>query len=73
MIGVAYLASSIKMDCRFDDSFPSLFEISWQILAFAVIEDALFYFSHRMLHTGFLYRNIHKVHHSYNITGIKMT
>lgn len=69
MIGVAYAASCIKLDTRFDQSFPTVFEISWQILVFGVIEDVLFYFSHRLLHTPYFYGKVHKVHHIYNITG----
>ncbi|CAD8204448.1 unnamed protein product [Paramecium pentaurelia] len=68
MIGVAYGSSCIKLDTRFDQSFPTVFEISWQILVFGVIEDVLFYFSHRLLHTPYFYGKVHKVHHIYNIT-----
>lgn len=30
------------------------------------LEDTCFYFSHRSLHTPWLYGKIHKVHHTYN-------
>ena len=32
------------------------------------MEDFLFYVSHRVLHTPFFYKNIHKQHHRYNVT-----
>jgi sterol desaturase/sphingolipid hydroxylase (fatty acid hydroxylase superfamily) len=31
-----------------------------------VVEDFTFYWSHRLLHTPFLYKNFHKIHHEYN-------
>jgi len=30
-----------------------------------VVEDFFFYFGHRLLHTPFLYKHIHKIHHEY--------
>jgi sterol desaturase/sphingolipid hydroxylase (fatty acid hydroxylase superfamily) len=48
--------------------FPSYFEIMWQTLFFMWIENFMFYWGHRALHTGWLYKNIHKVHHEYTNT-----
>lgn len=31
-----------------------------------VIEDFAFYWSHRILHTPFFYKRIHKIHHEFN-------
>ena len=45
--------------------------IRWQfgyILFFIIIEDFCFYWSHRILHLPWLYKQIHKVHHEYNMT-----
>jgi len=33
-----------------------------------MMEDLTFHFSHRMLHTRYLYRYIHKIHHEHKIT-----
>jgi len=46
--------------------FPSLFTMVWQIALFFVLEDAWHYWSHRGLHWGPLYKNIHKIHHQYS-------
>lgn len=50
------------------DVYSGLLSRGWQpvILAFVVyvlIYDAHFYFTHRLLHTPWLYRNIHIIHH----------
>ena len=39
-----------------------------QILFCLVIEDLLFYTSHRILHTKWMYQHVHKVHHEYVVT-----
>ena len=46
-------------------TFPSLSTLAWQLAACALIEDACFYTSHRLLHTPILYKSIHKIHHDY--------
>lgn len=33
-----------------------------------LVEDFAFYWSHRMLHTPYLYKKVHKVHHEFNNT-----
>jgi sterol desaturase/sphingolipid hydroxylase (fatty acid hydroxylase superfamily) len=42
---------------------PSLTEILPQLAVFLLTEDALHYALHRLLHTPYLYKTIHKVHH----------
>ena len=37
-----------------------------QIFVFFIVEDAWHYWSHRALHWGPLYKNIHKIHHQYS-------
>jgi len=44
---------------------PPMGEITWQVFFCFVAEDFLFYWGHRALHTNFLYRHIHHVHHRY--------
>ncbi|CAD6565380.1 MAG: C-4 sterol methyl oxidase [Alectoria sarmentosa] len=46
--------------------FPSLFTMLYQIAVFFVLEDTWHYWSHRALHWGPLYKNIHKIHHQYS-------
>lgn len=40
-------------------------ELAVHSALFAIIEDALFYWTHRLLHTPFLYRHFHKLHHRF--------
>lgn len=46
--------------------FPSLVTMAYQIAIFFVLEDTWHYWSHRALHWGPLYKNIHKIHHQYS-------
>ena len=48
--------------------YPSAFEIVWQIILFMVVEDTVFYWGHRLLHTPWFYKRIHKQHHEYSTT-----
>jgi len=54
--------------------FPSGLEILGQLVFFMLAEDCSFYWMHRLVHTGFLYRKIHKQHHEFKTTvGIAAT
>lgn len=46
--------------------FPTIFQMAYQIAVFFVMEDAWHYWFHRALHYGPLYKNIHKLHHTYS-------
>ncbi len=63
---MTYVGSLDTIKCRFDfESFPSYFEIIWQYLFCLVVNDTLFYWSHRMLHHPAIYSKVHKIHHEY--------
>eukprot|EP00698_Gefionella_okellyi_P022835 TRINITY_DN7635_c0_g1_i1.p1 TRINITY_DN7635_c0_g1~~TRINITY_DN7635_c0_g1_i1.p1 ORF type:complete len:271 (+),score=28.59 TRINITY_DN7635_c0_g1_i1:131-943(+) len=47
------------------DVVPSFHIIALQLLGCMLIEDCLFYWTHRMLHHRLLYKHIHKLHHEY--------
>jgi sterol desaturase/sphingolipid hydroxylase (fatty acid hydroxylase superfamily) len=47
-------------------NLPSYFTFVWQLITCTILEDFFFYFSHRALHTPFLYTRIHKKHHEYS-------
>ena len=58
-----------RLKFRLDlESFPSIFEISWQMAVFILCDDFTFYWSHRFLHWGPIYPYIHKIHHEFKIT-----
>lgn len=42
---------------------PPVVDMLWQIPAFAIIDDVIYYWIHRALHTRWLYRHVHSVHH----------
>jgi len=42
---------------------PSVFEVLWQLAAFVLIQDTIFYWSHRALHIPRLFKAIHVKHH----------
>ena len=45
------------------ESIPPLETIIFQIVIFFIIEDFVFYWGHRALHTPWLYKNVHSIHH----------
>ncbi|WZZ54698.1 hypothetical protein YC2023_054805 [Brassica napus] len=53
------------MGMRSSFPLPSWKVVSAQILFFFIIEDFVFYWGHRILHTKWLYKNVHSVHHEY--------
>ncbi|KAL2471788.1 Methylsterol monooxygenase 2-1 [Abeliophyllum distichum] len=46
---------------------PGIFRkvVSTQILFYFILEDFIFYWGHRILHTKWLYKHVHSVHHEY--------
>lgn len=42
---------------------PPWHEMAWQLPLFLIVDDTLFYFLHRALHTRWLYARVHAVHH----------
>ena len=52
------------------EAFPSAFTLAWQVAVCCIVEDTMFYTTHRLLHTPALYRWVHKTHHEYgSVTG----
>ncbi|KIY66983.1 hypothetical protein CYLTODRAFT_422927 [Cylindrobasidium torrendii FP15055 ss-10] len=59
------LAESIGMS-TYQVPLPSVKTMAPQIAFFFVFEDLFHFCAHRALHTGLLYKHIHKVHHKYS-------
>ena len=49
-------------------SLPSFQTLMWQLIISILIDDTWFYWGHRLLHTPWLYRHIHKQHHRFRFT-----
>ena len=50
------------------EELPSPMLLAGSVLFCMLCEDFTFYFSHRLLHTRFLYRHFHKMHHRFTVT-----
>jgi sterol desaturase/sphingolipid hydroxylase (fatty acid hydroxylase superfamily) len=46
-------------------SWPSPLTFLWQFLVFVLVNDTIFYFSHRALHTRWLFKKVHVRHHRF--------
>ncbi len=44
---------------------PHWYEVLWQLPFFLIVDDLGFYFLHRALHTRWLYKHVHAVHHRF--------
>lgn len=44
---------------------PSAWTFALQVIFCLMVEDLVFYFAHRLLHTRWLYACTHKIHHEY--------
>jgi len=49
-------------------TLPEWYTVAWQVFVFVVVEDTMFYWSHRLLHHPSIYKHIHKQHHEFKST-----
>lgn len=48
---------------RVGGAWPPWYEVAWQVALFVYLDDFLFYWMHRALHEGWLYKRVHAIHH----------
>jgi hypothetical protein len=60
---IAQLLGSFSIDAA---AFPGTPELLAHLAAALVVEDLMFYATHRALHSPWLYAHVHKVHHAYS-------
>lgn len=53
------------MGGRSGTPLPDVFEVAWQLAACVLVQDTIFYWSHRALHVPRLYKKIHGKHHTF--------
>ena len=63
-LAIQYYFTSIPYQIA-PEKFPTIQTFFLQIIFFILIEDTVSYWIHRLLHTSFFYKRIHKVHHSF--------
>ena len=51
-----------------ETTFPSVFEVFWQMAVLAVVSEVYFYASHRFLHRPWWMKRVHRIHHEFRTT-----
>lgn len=65
LFGAASVASRGAAGIRLHGLLPAYSECAWMLVANLLVLEILFYYTHRALHWGPLYRRVHKVHHEH--------
>ena len=61
-----YLMNNLNIKLyNFEKNVPNVFTFNCEIFVILFMTDILFYFLHRLMHTKYLYQNLHKFHHTY--------
>ncbi|KAJ5683500.1 hypothetical protein N7462_006665 [Penicillium macrosclerotiorum] len=66
-LGLIYITEKAgsKSSYRVEASLPAAAELARDFLISLLLREAMFYYSHRLLHLPYFYRRIHKKHHKF--------
>jgi sterol desaturase/sphingolipid hydroxylase (fatty acid hydroxylase superfamily) len=63
---IIMVATYLPVDFRYDlESFPTKWQIIWQVGFFMLTDDFFFYWAHRVMHMPYFYKRFHKQHHEF--------
>jgi sterol desaturase/sphingolipid hydroxylase (fatty acid hydroxylase superfamily) len=61
----------IQMGGDMQDGWPGLWTAAWHLAVCILLQDTLFYWSHRTLHGRWLFRQVHRKHHRFrHVRGV---
>ncbi len=58
---------TVPYNMKLNDNALPYYCLPLQLISIYILEDIIFYTIHRLLHTQFLYKHIHYIHHEWNI------
>ena len=62
---LAFTAAAHHLQLPVHAPLPSLPMVLWQVAVVLLVEEALFYYAHRLLHLPWFYARFHRVHHEW--------
>jgi sterol desaturase/sphingolipid hydroxylase (fatty acid hydroxylase superfamily) len=65
LILVCKINEATNSEFSLNNNFPTIGILLRDLIVYVIIEEIMFYFSHRVLHWGSFYASIHKFHHTF--------